>query len=110
MATTAAPPLPGDDLAGPPPEPSWLRRAWNTPAASWCRVVLLFFAVATITHLPAFQRTFWNPDEGFLATQARALNTESGQFYSIIVDRKPPLLPYVYAWMFRLVGDHDVAT
>ena len=113
MATTAAPPVPGDDLTGPEPDPepaTWLRRFWKTPAASWTRVVLLFFAVATVTHLPAFQRAFWNPDEGFLATQARALNTENGQFYSIIVDRKPPLLPYVYAWMFRLAGDHQVAT
>ncbi|WP_344661635.1 ArnT family glycosyltransferase [Catenulispora subtropica] len=83
---------------------------WDTPQASWTRVILLFLAVATITHLPAFSRTFWNPDEGFLATQARALNTEDGQFYQIIVDRKPPLLPYLYAWVFKLFGDHGLST
>src|SRR5260221_4162451 len=89
-----------------PSEPSWLARVWNTPGASWTGVVLHFLTVATVTNLPAFTRAFWNPDEGFLATQARALNTANGQFYQIIVDRKPPLLPYVYAWMFRIVGDH----
>src|SRR5262249_23285848 len=46
----------------------------------------------------------------FLATQARALNTEDGQFYQIIVDRKPPLLPYLYAWAFKLFGDHGLST
>jgi hypothetical protein len=120
MVATDAHTQSGPGLNGPAdPRRSRLRRAWcsvrfqrlwNTPQASWTRVVLLFFAVATITHLPAFSRTFWNPDEGFLATQARALNTENGQFYQIIVDRKPPLLPYVYAWVFRIVGDHGLST
>ena len=82
MVATDAPTRTGPGLHEPPgPGGSWLRRAWNsprfqrvwnTPQASWARVVLLFFAVATVTHLPAFSRTFWNPDEGFLATQARA--------------------------------------
>jgi hypothetical protein len=112
MVTMTAPRPAGKepaDSAGSPsedPPPSRLRQIWNTPAASWTRVVLLFLAVATLTHLPAFGRTFWNPDEGFLATQARALNSEDGRFYQIVVDRKPPVLPYVYAWMFRIVGDH----
>jgi hypothetical protein len=107
MVTIAAPRDEGTDVPA-----SWLRRVWKTPAASWTRVVLLFFVVATITHLPSFTRAFWNPDEGFLATQARALNsnTQGAEFYQIVVDRKPPLLPYVYAWVFRLVGDHAVHT
>jgi hypothetical protein len=109
MVATDAPPRSGPGLAD-RPDPSWFRRVWNTPQASWCRVIALFLAVATVTHLPAFSRTFWNPDEGFLATQARALNTEDGQFYQIIVDRKPPLLPYVYAWVFKLFGDHGLST
>lgn len=106
----AGPGASGSARSAEPPDPPWLRRLWNTPQASWTRVILLFLAVATITHLPAFSRTFWNPDEGFLATQARALNTEDGQFYQIIVDRKPPLLPYLYAWVFKLFGDHGLST
>ena len=58
MVATDAHTQSGPGLNGPPePEPSRLREAWcsvrfqnlwNTPQASWTRVVLLFFAVATM--------------------------------------------------------------
>ncbi|MCF2526290.1 ArnT family glycosyltransferase [Yinghuangia soli] len=65
---------------------------------------LLLVSVAVATHLPSFLRAFWNPDEGFLATQARILGA-GADLYSGVVDRKPPLLPYLYAAVFGIFGD-----
>lgn len=65
--------------------------------------VVILVVVGTATHLPSFLRAFWNPDEGFLATQARIL-TAGSDLYAGVVDRKPPLLPYLYAGVFELFG------
>jgi len=60
--------------------------------------------VAAIAHLPGFIRTeVLNPDEAFLATQAQVLN-DGGHLYQDVVDRKPPIVPYLYAATFRLTG------
>lgn len=64
---------------------------------------VLLAVVAVITHVAVFQRTFWNPDEGFLATQARILG-DGAQLYGGVVDRKPPVAPYLYAEAFQLFG------
>jgi hypothetical protein len=85
-------------------------RAWcrdHRALLSWTRVVLLFLAVAVLTHLPGFGRMFWNPDEGFLATQARIING-GGHLYLNAVDRKPPLLPYLYAGAFKVAGSNAI--
>ncbi|WTW97907.1 glycosyltransferase family 39 protein [Streptomycetaceae bacterium NBC_01309] len=63
----------------------------------------LLLAVGAATHLPSFLRAFWNPDEGFLATQGRMLATGT-DLYTGVVDRKPPVLPYLYAAVFELFG------
>ena len=49
----------------------------------------------------------FNPDEGFLATQAEVL-TRGGQLYHDVVDRKPPLVPVLYEWAFRLTGSDSL--
>ena len=67
MVTITAPRNPGTDDET---TPGWLQRVWNTPAASWTRVVLLFLAVATVTHVPSFLRAFWNPDEDWVSDEA----------------------------------------
>jgi 4-amino-4-deoxy-L-arabinose transferase-like glycosyltransferase len=68
------------------------------------RFVLAVTLVAAIAHLPGFIRTeVLNPDEGFLATQAQVLN-DGGRLYQDVVDRKPPIVPYLYAATFRLSG------
>lgn len=64
---------------------------------------VLLAVVAVITHVAVFQRAFWNPDEGFLATQARILG-DGAQLYGGVVDRKPPVVPYLYAAAFQLFG------
>ena len=41
----------------------------------------------------------FNSDETFLATQAHVLN-DGGELYQDAIDRKPPIVPYVYAATF----------
>jgi 4-amino-4-deoxy-L-arabinose transferase-like glycosyltransferase len=79
------------------PEPV---RRWT---AGW-RLALLFTGLALLTHLPGLMRPgVLNPDEGFLATQAQVLN-HGGHLYQDVVDRKPPLVPLIYSWTFRVTG------
>lgn len=58
-------------------------------------------------HLPSFQRPVWNADEGFLAVQGRLL-VHGGTLYATVVDRKPPLLPWLYAGAFAVFGDRSL--
>lgn len=95
-ATTTAGPVPSATtrpLTGPRGRTAWRYR------------VPLYIAAALITHGAGFTRPFWTPDEGFLAVQAGVLNS-GGDLYGDVVDRKPPVVPYLYALTFRLVGDH----
>jgi len=74
------------------------------PWASGRRFALGLGALTVLTHLPGLLRyEVFNPDEGFLATQARVLGS-GGRLYQDIVDRKPPLVPTLYEWAFRLTG------
>ncbi|MEU5388271.1 glycosyltransferase family 39 protein [Kitasatospora cineracea] len=72
-------------------------------AGYWTRLVPLLAVLATATHLPSFLRPVWSPDEGYLATQARML-ADGGVLYDTVVDRKPPLLPWLYEACFALFG------
>ena len=69
----------------------------------WTRLVPLLAVLATVTHLPSFARPLWNPDEGYLATEARML-AGGGVLYNTVVDRKPPLLPWLYDIAFDIFG------
>ena len=62
-------------------------------------VLLLTFAL----RLPAFFVDVFNSDETFLATQAQVIR-DGGSLYENATDRKPPLVPYLYAGTFALVG------
>ncbi|MBZ4317893.1 ArnT family glycosyltransferase [Streptomyces huiliensis] len=70
----------------------------------WAGLLPVLTALALVTRLPSFLRPLWNPDEGFLATQARML-THGAVLYRTVVDRKPPLLPWLYEACFRAFGD-----
>jgi 4-amino-4-deoxy-L-arabinose transferase-like glycosyltransferase len=62
----------------------------------------IFLVVAGLTlvlRLPAFFVPVFNSDETFLATQAQVIRT-GGNLYQEAADRKPPLVPYVYAAAF----------
>ncbi|MGI8663017.1 MAG: ArnT family glycosyltransferase [Acidimicrobiales bacterium] len=78
---------------------------------SWATGRRFAFAIATLTvltHLPGLLRSqVFNPDEGFLATQARVLGA-GGRLYQDIVDRKPPLVPVLYEYAFKLTGSQGL--
>jgi 4-amino-4-deoxy-L-arabinose transferase-like glycosyltransferase len=71
------------------------------------RLALLIVACATLLRLPAFFVDVFNSDETFLATQAQVID-EGGNLYQEAADRKPPLVPYVYAAAFELFGTNDL--
>ncbi|GAA4664081.1 hypothetical protein GCM10023347_15080 [Streptomyces chumphonensis] len=73
----------------------------------WLRLLPALLVLTVATRLPSFQRPVWNPDEGFLATQARML-AAGGTLYDDVVDRKPPLLPWLYRGAFALFGDDSL--
>ena len=63
------------------------------------RIFLVLLAFTFVLRLPAFFTPVFNSDETFLATQAHVLN-DGGQLYQDAIDRKPPIVPYVYAATF----------
>ncbi|MDX2847519.1 glycosyltransferase family 39 protein [Streptomyces sp. PA03-3a] len=91
-----------------PPERGTGAAPYRAPSAftrlSWPVLLPLLTFVAALVHLPSFVRPVWNPDEGFLATQARVL-ASGGVLYDTVVDRKPPFLPWLYQGAFALFGD-----
>ncbi|MET4923021.1 glycosyltransferase family 39 protein [Streptomyces sp. PSRA5] len=84
------------------------RQPGRTPAYGfWRRLLPVLAAVALAIRLPSFLHPFWSPDEGYLAVQARIL-ANGGELYETVVDRKPPLLPWLYEAAFTLFGDGSV--
>lgn len=70
----------------------------------WWLLLPSLTALALLTRLPSFLRPLWSPDEGYLATQARML-AAGGTLYETVVDRKTPLVPWLYEGAFALFGD-----
>lgn len=83
-----------------------LLRRWD-PRYYWLRLVPALLVLTTLTRLPSFLQPVWNPDEGFLATQARML-AAGGVLYETVVDRKPPLAPLLYQGAFEVFGDQSL--
>jgi len=71
------------------------------------RLALVVLALATFLRLPAFFVDVFNSDETFLATQAQVIQ-DGGNLYRDAADRKPPLVPYVYASAFELFDTNDL--
>ncbi len=67
------------------------------------RIFLLLCGLTVVVRLPAFFVSVFNSDETFLATQARVIQA-GGELYRDVADRKPPLVPYLYAATFELFG------
>ncbi|NEY33072.1 glycosyltransferase [Streptomyces sp. PRKS01-65] len=71
------------------------------------RLVPLLALLACVTRVPSFTRPLWNPDEGYLAVQARLL-AQGGALYETVVDRKPPLVPWLYQGAFAVAGSESL--
>ncbi|MEU6551083.1 glycosyltransferase family 39 protein [Streptomyces sp. NPDC046915] len=78
-------------------------RSAATRPGYWTRLLPLLAALACVTRIPSFARPLWNPDEGYLAVQARIL-AHGGRLYETVVDRKPPLVPWLYEAAFAVHG------
>ncbi|MFJ3232069.1 ArnT family glycosyltransferase [Streptomyces sp. NPDC086787] len=77
--------------------------------AYWARLLPALAVLAALTRAPSFARPLWNPDEGYLAVQARIL-AQGGQLYETVVDRKPPFVPWLYQAAFALGGSGSLTT
>ncbi|MDJ1133605.1 ArnT family glycosyltransferase [Streptomyces iconiensis] len=84
--------------------PPQCERGGGRAPGLWLRLLPTLAVLAVLTRVPSFARTLWNPDEGFLATQSRQL-ADGGVLYDTVVDRKPPLVPWLYQGAFAVFGD-----
>jgi hypothetical protein len=106
MRPTAEPvdaslPAPGSPV---PPVPTPVRRP---TVARGPLLVLVFAVVAVAVHVPSLTNRSLNSDEAYAATQAQVLS-RGGRLYVDTVDRKPPVVPYLYAAVFRVTGRDDL--
>ncbi len=88
--------------AGPPDEAP-VRRRWTRGPL----LLAVFALVAFAVHAPSLTNRSFNSDEAYAATQAQVLN-RGGRLYVDAVDRKPPVVPYLYAATFRVTGSDDL--
>jgi 4-amino-4-deoxy-L-arabinose transferase-like glycosyltransferase len=80
-------------------------RAWTLHRATVLRLFGCLLLLTVALHLPAFTVDVFNSDETFLATQAEVIRDNGwDNLYDVAVDRKPPLVPYLYAVTFTVVG------
>ena len=70
-------------------------------------LVVLFVLLSAALRLPTFGNHVFNSDEAYLATEAQVLD-HGGRLYVDAVDRKPPIVPYIYAATFSVVGNDDL--
>jgi 4-amino-4-deoxy-L-arabinose transferase-like glycosyltransferase len=83
------------------------KRGHREERGYWRRLLPLLAALACVTRVPSFARPLWNPDEGYLAVQARML-AHGGELYETVVDRKQPLLPWLYEAAFAVAGSDSL--
>jgi hypothetical protein len=78
------------------------RSAWLTRAS------VLLTLLAVLTRLPGLLLTrMFNVDESYLATMGVTI-ARGGHLYGDAVDRKPPVLPWLYSLPLSLTGSEDL--
>jgi hypothetical protein len=90
-------------LAPRPPE-QYPERLHRIHRPSW---VVGFGALSLFLHLPGLVFHLFNSDEASIATMATVIN-RGGLLYHQTADRKPPMVPYLYAAVFRATGTTDL--
>jgi hypothetical protein len=89
--------------------PRTVRLADSLTAGRWlARVVVALTALTFLTRLPGLILTrMFNVDESYLATMGLTIG-RGGQLYRDAVDRKPPVLPWLYSLSQTLTGSEDL--
>jgi hypothetical protein len=77
---------------------------WRAPVL----LLLAFLVLVALFRIPSFSSHVFNADEAYLATEAQILR-DGGHLYADAVDRKPPLVPYVYAAVGWVTGSDGIA-
>jgi hypothetical protein len=72
----------------------------------WAWVVAVV-ALTAVLHLPGAGRPVVNADEASIGIQAEVI-AHGGRLYHDVIDRKPPVVPYLYAATFVATGGHDL--
>jgi Glycosyltransferase family 87 len=104
---------PTDAVLEAPSTPAAAMRA--RPASAPTRKVrslLLFLGLlllAAALRIPTFGNHVFNTDEAYLATEGQILQ-HGGHLYVDAVDRKPPLVPYLYAATLAVTGNDDLVS
>ncbi|MGW2342945.1 ArnT family glycosyltransferase [Streptomyces sp. NPDC001661] len=107
MLTEARPPRPYVPEDRDAPARRTRTRTRTRTSGYWPRLLLTLTALTCVTRIPSVTRPLWNPDEGYLAVQARML-AHGGTLYDTVVDRKPPLVPWLYEAVFALFGSDSL--
>jgi len=81
----------------------------RTPSAAPRRwgLVAVALVLSLGLHLPGLIVHLFNSDESSLATMAMVID-RGGRMYHETADRKPPVVPYVYAAVFGATGSRDL--
>src|SRR5438445_8137208 len=67
----------------------------------------LSLAAVALLRAPSFLVRLVNSDEASLGTMGMVLD-HGGRLYHQTADRKPPLVPYLYAAVFHVMGSFDL--
>jgi hypothetical protein len=73
----------------------------------WRRLALLVVGVAAASRIPGLVRPWVERDEAHIAVQAQTL-LRGGRLYEDVIDRKPPLVPAIYAAVAWVSGTFDL--
>ncbi|HEX2043102.1 MAG TPA: glycosyltransferase family 39 protein [Acidimicrobiales bacterium] len=71
------------------------------------RLLAVLAAASLALHLPGLTVHLFNSDEASLATMAMVID-RGGRLYRDTADRKPPVVPYVYAAVAEVTGSRDL--
>lgn len=70
-------------------------------------LVATLVLLSLVLRLPGYVHQLFDPDEAAIAVQGMGL-VEGGHLYTDVIDRKPPLAPFLYAESFRLTHSRDI--
>lgn len=74
---------------------------------SWSVAVAVIGVGALVARVPGLIHLWYGPDEPYIAVQAQTL-MRGDRLYVDVIDRKPPLVPVVYAAIGRTLGLQDL--